>query len=132
MDINKLLEPLWSTIIEQFDVNMKDHSIKLIINSCENKVETSYTVIFDDVAAYSWINGSFEQGKDRYDSEKWNFIDLTSLIYTTNAKISVIANFNENKFFSTPNFMIEIWNSILLIEAGKLTINGITYVLNKN
>lgn len=132
MNINKLLEPLWGTIIEEFGINMKEHYIKLVIKSCENNIVTSFIVIFKDVTAYSWVNSSFEQGKDRSDIEQWTFMDLTSITYTPNAKLNVEGSLLNKKIFAKPNFLLEIWNTVLLIEANKLIINDNVYDLNKD
>ncbi|WP_139905467.1 YxiG family protein [Clostridium thermarum] len=132
MNINKLLESLWGTIIEEFDINMKEHYIKLVIKSCENNIETSFIVIFKDVTAYSWVNSSFEQGKDRSDIEQWTFMDLTSITYNPNAKLNVEGSLLNKKIFAKPNFLLEIWNTMLLIEANKLIINDNVYDLNKD
>lgn len=35
----------------------------------------------------------------------------------------------ENNFFATPNVLFELWNSVFLVEAKSIVINGETFEL---
>lgn len=132
ININELLDLLWSSVIEKFNIDMKEHTIKLLINSHENTEKESFDIILEDVVAFSWINESFHQNKDRLDIEKWNFISLESIGYENSTKVIVRGGEWKNNFSASPNIVLELWNSIFLVEAKKITINGKTYDLIEN
>lgn len=127
-DFTRLLEPLWSTTVESFNINMLKHTIELTVKSCDNNLETSLDVIFEDVVAYCWINDSFKQGEGRLGIEKWNYIDLTSANYAKN-EIAITGGEWESKFKAFPNIVLEMWDSMFLIEAKRLIIDGKSYTL---
>lgn len=78
LKINTFLNHLWGTVIEKFNINMKEHTIDLSIKSVNEGKETIIDIVLKDVISFCWINDSFNQDNDRRDLEKWNFISLES------------------------------------------------------
>lgn len=58
-------------------------------------------------------------------------MQLESIGYEDNTRVIVEGGERESSFSASPNIVLEIWNSILLIEAKKMIINGETYELMK-
>lgn len=127
LKINTFLNHLWGTVIEKFNINMKEHTIDLSIKSVNEGKETIIDIVLKDVISFCWINDSFNQDNDRRDLEKWNFISLESAQILSKSIVNVEGL--ENNFFATPNVLFELWNSVFLVEAKSIVINGETFEL---
>lgn len=124
LNFDEVLNKLWGTVIEKFNINMLEHVIELKLKSCENGIETNIDIVLKDVIAFCWINDSFNQDKDRRDLEKWDFISLESTQILNDSLVKVKIEKIENNHFANPNVLFELWNSIFLVEAKSIVING--------
>ncbi|WNQ12229.1 hypothetical protein MJA45_04035 [Paenibacillus aurantius] len=118
--IQEKLDILWGTTVKEFNIDHKNHRIDLKTVAIDNGVETNYEVVFEDVISYCWVNDS---GNGRLSTEEWNYVDLTAVHHIAEASITLKGNYID-QYVGLPNILLEMWNSILLIEAKRLKVNN--------
>ncbi len=90
-----------------------------------------FEVMFIDVSSHYYLKNN---GSDRftfYEVEAGDYLELTSIEYYESGIGNILINSVHhdwaNDYYSKANFLLEIWSSVLFIEANALKINDITY-----
>lgn len=111
------LNILWASAIEKpiFDILKKCIAIN-------GMGQDSYSLVFNGVCGLCWVNG--RDGKI-YEHYEWDFCELTSIAIISESNIFQKGHKQFDDLRFQPNVIIEIWDTILLIEAFSLTLNGI-------
>lgn len=123
---NKLNE-LWGGVIEFFEVDILNNSISLSIKVIDNGQENKYNLVFNRVSSYYFVHDSGEQRYNLFDPEEGDYLELTSIDYYKgglNIKLESLTEDWVKQYYSNPNFVLEIWSSMLFIEAKSVIING--------
>lgn len=136
--IDTVLNQLWGSKIESFNINMLEHVIYLKIIVNENSNSISYDVVIENVTGYCWVNDFYNFNNEIL--VKWDTIDLTSIENKNGMEVKIkiksdLSVFNQKNIISKcfrPNLLLEIWNSVLLIQAEKVKVNDQDYYLVKN
>ncbi|WP_252250330.1 hypothetical protein [Clostridium sp. ZBS13] len=126
---NKLNE-LWAGVIELFQINILKNTISFIIKVIEDGQEHKYNVVFNGVSSYYFVHDSGECRYNLFDSEDDDYLELTSIDYYKNGLDIKMKSLTEEwvkQYYSNTNFVLEIWSSILFIEAKSVTINEKTF-----
>ncbi|WP_315077929.1 hypothetical protein [uncultured Clostridium sp.] len=126
---NKLNE-LWAGVIELFQINILKNTISFIIKVIEDGQEHKYNVVFNGVSSYYFVHDSGESRYNLFDPEDDDYLELTSIDYYKNGLDIKMKSFTEEwakQYYSNTNFVLEIWSSILFIEAKSVTINKETF-----
>ena len=130
MDQEKLkkdLNQLWAGVMENITFDPLKNNIILQVKVIENAKEENFKVEFDGVSAFYWVRNN---GNKRFNlplPDEGDFLELTSIDYFGGGIGEILiesASYEWAKqYFSSANFALEIWSSMLFIEAKSITIN---------
>lgn len=122
---NKLNE-LWSGIIKYYQINILDNTINFNIEVIENGQSNKYDLVFNKVSSYYFVHNREEQRHSITDPDEGDYLELTSIEYYKNGldiKMKSLTEDWSKQYYSNANFILEIWNSMLFIEAKSVAIN---------
>ncbi len=129
--ISKKLYPFWAAEIVLLDVNItKKHRILIdtILHSSEG--DQNNTIIFEEVVSFYFINNQREWRHNVGDIEYAEITEIYYLPEEDNCGFEKILIENSTTDYSSfANFWIEMYSSVLVIEAKKLIINGESMIL---
>jgi hypothetical protein len=111
------LDIFWGSVITDFYVDYSKHYVKLKIIRYVGGNEFHHEIMFSNLFSFAWI--------DENNSVEWRYSELTSIhiLEENDAEIRFDGE-RLNGLVSRPKILIEIWNSVLLIQAGKMIIDG--------
>lgn len=128
--LRKQLNHLWAGEITYINFDLLKKSVTINIIVTENEKTENFEVIFINVSAYYFINNNGENRFDFYEVEQDDYLELTSIDYIGREIKEIKINSHSkwvDEYFSSANFLLEIWSSIVLIEAESIKINGIAF-----
>ncbi|MEM1504797.1 hypothetical protein RG959_15425 [Domibacillus sp. 8LH] len=115
------LNSLWANIIEKMDTDIFSHTIAFQTKEIEHETVHNHQLRFEQVSSFYFLEGA---GKERFhllETEEDNYLELTSIHYYPEGigSISIQSEKEEwaKQYLSSANFPIEIWGSILFVEA---------------
>ncbi len=127
-DIDNLIGHFEGYIIEKIDFDYFLHKISINIKTDSGDgVYEQHFMIFEDVSAYFYEYDVFER---RLNVQQWKVAEISEIHYYSNPEdmISFLCRKPGFPLYQAfVNFYIEIWNSVLLIEAKTINIDGIQY-----
>jgi hypothetical protein len=89
-----------------------------------------FTVSFEDVAAFYFVQDSGLGRFHQLELEEWDYIEFSLAHYEpAGMGTNYLTTIHKSSFPSTPNFALEMWSTILFIEAGQVLINGTRYAV---
>lgn len=115
----------WGCRIGEHSINLLRHNIELEIIREDEEIET-FQVILEDVVSFAWINN---YGNNRGVVCDWDYLDLVSFDTQEQTRIKIVGDEFASKYSGYPNICLEIWDSVLLVEAKKLRIDGEVFIL---
>ena len=129
-DVQAKLNKLWGAKIKQIQFSLIKDYIYLELEMLDFGNKSGCIIEFLDVSAMYYVNDEEESRYDFYDRESVEYLELTSFsILKENKELGNI-KFNlplekewSKNYNSKINIVIEIWNSVLCIEARKIVIN---------
>lgn len=130
-EIQNKLNELWAGVIDFYEFNILKHTITFNITVIENGEKAKYGVTFKGVSSYHFYEDSEEQRLNPINPDEGDYLELTSIQFYKNgigniATKSQIEQWAE-QYYSDANFVLEIWNSMLFIEASNLILNDVEY-----
>lgn len=134
IEIQNRLNELWSGIIESYEFNILEHIIKFKVTVIENEKKSKYLIIFKGVSSYHFYNNRKEERFNVIEPEAEDYIELTSIQFYPNGIGNIRIKSSKERwieqYYSNVNFVLEIWSSMLLIEANTITFNNVEYEIN--
>lgn len=127
-ELPTILNKFWGSEVEKLNIDISSHLISLELIVIENKgTKSSYKISFEGVASYSYVN-KFA----RLDNEPWDYIELTSIDFYEKGLgkggiNSQVAEEWVQQYDWFPNFALEFWNSMMFVEASRITINDLIF-----
>jgi hypothetical protein len=129
-----MLNDLESTEITDIHFDLLKNKISIETNSLqENGDVYSYIIVFEKVSAFLFVEGP---GESRFKIEKHEigeYLELSSIGFYKNGIGQTQFKSKYEKWIenykTSMNFGLEIWNSMLLIEAGVININDKKFVV---
>lgn len=130
-EIQNKLNELWESSIDFYEFNILNHTITFNVTVIENGKESKYGVKFKGVSSYHFYEDSKEKRFNPLEPDDEDYLELTSIQFYKDG-IGNITNKSQTEkwseqYYSNANFSLEIWNSMLFIEASKIIIDGIEY-----
>ncbi|MEK5058709.1 MULTISPECIES: hypothetical protein [unclassified Paenibacillus] len=136
-EIISKLNVVWGGVIKEIDFDLLSNSIQINLDVVENGEVNNHSLKFEKVSAHYFVrnNGSerlnyFNEDNDHDNS---SYLELTSIDYYENGigKLSVNSSSESwvTEYYSSANFAIEIWSSMLFIESNTLIIDGVQFNL---
>jgi hypothetical protein len=130
-ELKTRLNELWGGTIESLHFDLLKGSVTLKIKVVRNAVVSHYELTFFEVSAHYFIKNSGENRRNDFQYDEGDDLELTSIDYFAkgigNIAIKSKTNRWVNQYFSSANFALEIWSSMLFIEAKKVTIIGVVF-----
>ncbi|SFH94524.1 MULTISPECIES: hypothetical protein [unclassified Bacillus (in: firmicutes)] len=128
IDIQSILDDLWSAKILDTHINLLNNNIQFILQVIDNGVIKDVKMVFIDVSSFYYVKDDENLRFEFYDREKMDFLELTTIYYQDPNLSEVKFNLQNEKEWSSQystgiNIIMEIWDSILLVEARKLSLN---------
>lgn len=129
------LNSIWATVIKDNNFDMLKNQISFKLKLISHDIETDYNLIFKQVSSFFFINENGELRFNFNEYEEGNYLELTSIGYYENGIGEILINSKQSwakECYANANFVLEIWNRTLFIEAGIVEINDKVYNLKKN
>lgn len=130
---NKLNE-LWAGVIDFYEFDILNHAITFNVTVIENGKEEKYSIKFKGVSSYHFYEDSEEQRINPLEPDDGDYLELTSIQFYENGLGDITTKSETEKwaeqYYSNSNFVLEIWNSMLFIEASNIILNDIEYKVN--
>jgi len=125
------LDDLWANVIDEMNIDVFNHRIVFNTKAIEDETVTNHQLTLEEVSSFYFVENT---GKDRFnllEREEDSYLELTSIDYHPKG-IGLISIKSETKewvkqYISNSNFSIEIWNSMLFVEAKRVVINDIIF-----
>ncbi|MBO8173269.1 MAG: hypothetical protein H0Z33_15435 [Bacillaceae bacterium] len=132
MKINKELDKLWFSIINNFDINLSNHTIEMDVSRVDGCTKNNYHLKISGVTSFYYHNPGSYFNDDIASTEEWEYAELSEVVcddklYRVYVKPEDILE--PDKEFFVPNIVMEIWNCKLLIKAKAIEINNDEYKL---
>ena len=122
------LEDLWANVIDNLNIDVMNHKISLTTRAIDDSKVTYYQLSFEEVSSFYFIENSGEERFNLFELEEDSYLELTSIDYHPKGigLISIKSKTDHwvKQYISNSNFSIEIWNSMLFVEAKRVVING--------
>jgi hypothetical protein len=129
---NKLNE-LWAGVIDFYEFDILNHAITFNVTVIENGKEEKYSAKFKGVSSYHFYEDSEEQRINPLEPDEGDYLELTSIQFYENGVGDITTKSETEKwaeqYYSNSNFVLEIWNSMLFIEASNIILNNVEYKL---
>jgi hypothetical protein len=134
-ELQGALNDLWGGIIRNFEFDLYQSTIKMDIVTIEETTKNEYLLLFKDVTALYFSNPLLKNAllnKDVIDEEEEEegfYFELPSISFENN-ELEMNLKVNDDwfrQYKSQLNFVIEVGDSALLIEADQIVINGHVY-----
>lgn len=125
--LDSFLNKLWASVLDSFNIDVLTHTIILNADVIDDDKCVTYKVVFKGVSAFYFLEDSGEKRLNPPKPDNGDYTEITSIDYYPNGigTISIKSSSESwvNQYFSSANFALELWNSMLLIEARSVTIN---------
>ncbi|MDR7073212.1 YxiG family protein [Fictibacillus barbaricus] len=129
--LKEYLNDLWANVIDDMKIDVVSHSILFKTKAIDGEKITKYIVGFEEVSSFYFLEDSGENRYNLIGRDQDNYLELTSIeFHPKGIGIISIDSKSENwvkQYVSNSNFSIEIWNSMLFIEAKRIVINEKTF-----
>lgn len=129
INIQYILDNLWGATILETHIDLLNDSIKFTLQVIDNGVIKDYKLVLIEVSSFYYVKDDEKRRFAFYDREKVDYLELTTIYYEdpnlSEVKLS-LQNEKEwsSKYSTGVNIIIEIWDSILLVEAKQFSLNG--------
>ncbi|PEK35083.1 MULTISPECIES: YxiG family protein [Bacillus cereus group] len=129
INIQSILDDLWGATILETHIDLLNDNIKFTLQVIDNGVIKDYKLVLIEVSSFYYVKDDEKRRFAFYDREKVDYLELTTIYYEdpnlSEVKLS-LQNEKEwsSKYSTGVNILIEIWDSILLVEAKQFSLNG--------
>jgi hypothetical protein len=126
-DLKKAISYFEASVVQRFNIDLlaKKIILNVVINN-DVKVE-NHEIIFQGVSAFYFSNG---QGDSRFNLHTWESIEISDIGYYEQPKDHITCMHGElgtHLNNSDPNFNLDIWGTLFLIEAQEVKIDNVVY-----
>lgn len=114
-------------------ITLDFHSLQLTIELSASPLIDSaknHQIVFEGISAFFFCNG---EGEQRFKTDRKDWIELIELLYYTkdeNYQMHISYRFDKpgtTEYNATPNFYLEMWDGMFVIEAKEIIIDGVKY-----
>lgn len=126
--LKECLNDLWANVIDDMNIDVFNNRIKFTTRAIDGGTVTKYQLTFEEVSSFYFLE---DMGERRFNlleaDDRVGYLEFTSIDYHPKGigLISIKSKTEEwvKQYVSTANFSIEIWNSMLFVEAKRVVIN---------
>ncbi|RLQ92811.1 hypothetical protein [Planomicrobium sp. Y74] len=128
------LNSLWGTVITDLQVDLLNDSLFIKLEIHENSRIDFQTLKFIDVSAFYYVKDNLDNRFNFYDREKAYYLELTSINHVENKNYDFQIKSNSDTEWSEhyktdANIVIEIWDSVIFIEARSIQVGNQVFEL---
>ncbi|WP_432352060.1 YxiG family protein [Sporosarcina sp. A2] len=129
MGIQDEFNTLWGMTISDIETSLQKDTLTFKLQSFSQGHMSERKLKFMDVSAFYYVKDSLSHRFDFYEREKANYLELTTLYFQRDnaASLSILLpkeeEWSEN-YPSKANVVMEIWSSVLLIEARVVSLDN--------
>lgn len=128
-EVQDHLNNLWGTVITDIQVDLLNNTLTIQLEIHENNLISFETLRFIDVSAFYYVKDNLENRFNFYDRENVYYLEMTSIDYIENIKydfqIKSASDAEWSEHYKTDtNIVVEIWNSVLFIEARRIVLGN--------
>lgn len=128
VDIQQILDELWGATILDTQLDILNDSMKFILQIIDDGAIKEIKLEFIDVSAFYYVKDDENLRFEFYNREKVEFLELTTIYYQdsnlSKVKLDLLDEEEWGSKYSTGiNIVMEIWDSVLLVEARGISLN---------
>lgn len=125
--LEDMLNHLWASKITKLEFDLLRNLITINVISEDAGKFNNYNVTFFEVSSYYYTKNNGKSRLTDFSYEEGDYLELTSIDYFEDGigNITIQAPGKDwvNEYNAAANFALEIWSSLLLIEAKSIRIN---------
>lgn len=123
--VQERLKSFWGTTLKDFVWDPLTHQLTLTI--ADEGQDESHTVRFRNVGAFLWSHPR----RYRNPVPGWDYAEVTSIGHYPDQEvlINLAGHSTDPEYGATANFALKLWDTLLLIEASEIDIDGVTWVV---
>lgn len=130
------LNNLWGTVITDLQVDLLNDTLTIQLEIHEDGRINFQTLKFIDVSAFYYVKDNLENRFNFYDREKVYYLELTTIDHVKNKnydfQIKSTSDTEWSEQYKTDaNIVIEIWDSVIFIEARSIQVGNQVFELKK-
>jgi hypothetical protein len=133
MELEDYLNQFWATIILKLDFDLKRRCIEITLQDSEDGEERVHVIKFQKIESFYYAMENGTQS-DLFDQEPWEKLELSSIEFLDSECINIDASSIQHdwirNFCANANFIIEIWDSYLLLKSSKVEIDKHVFIIN--
>jgi hypothetical protein len=126
--IQKNLDDLSASIITDYTVDILRHLIKFDLKVVENGEKKDFVLKFLGVSSFYFVADSGNRRLNLIDPDEGDYMEISTITYFEFGvgKLNITSKSETwvKQYNSSANFALELWSSLLLIEANSVVING--------
>lgn len=124
-EIQESLNNLWGTVVKDIQVDLLNDALIFDIEIHGDDRIDLQTLKFIDVSAFYYVKDSLENRFRFYDREKVFYLEMTTIDHLVEKKSDFLIKSASNaewsgQYKTDANIVIEIWESVLFIEARRI------------
>lgn len=128
VDIQQILDELWGATILDTQLDILKDNMKFILQIIDDGAIKEIKLEFIDVSAFYYVKDDENLRFEFYNREKVEFLELTTIYYQdsnmSKVKLDLLDEKEWGSKYSTGiNIVMEIWDSVLLVEARQISLN---------
>jgi len=126
-DLEQAIGYFEASIVQKFDIDLLNKRIFINIKANHNGKFENHEIMFHGISAFYFSNGP---DNARFNTRPWNYIELSDIGFHRDPKDHITCIHDNPKslqYNSDPNFNLDIWGKLFLIEAQEVTIDGVIY-----
>lgn len=126
------LDSLWAGIVDEYRCDLLNHRVIFQGRIIEGGQEKGFLLTFSGVPAYYYVFDDSPFRRRAAERAPDSYIELTALHYDKDGTghfglITTPPEWGPHGFRSHPNFVLEIWDHWLFIEANRVRINEMEF-----
>jgi len=127
--LNQRLGDLWASVIDGITIDLAAHRIELTLHTIDGDKREEHGLSFHGVSAFYYVK---DRGEKRFRLPTAATLELTSASYVGMERIRIEALLPRDRvqYSSSPGFLLEIWTSLLFVEASSAVVDGDRFDLN--
>lgn len=125
--IKECLNDLWANVIDDINIDVYNHRIVFTTRANDIGIVKNYKLTFEQVSSFYFLENAGEDRYNQFEPEEDDYLELTSINYHPQGVglISINSKTDDwvKQYISNANFSLEIWSSMLFVEAKRVLIN---------
>lgn len=128
IEVQSILDDLWGAKILDTQLDILNDNMKFKLQVIDDGAIKEFKLEFIDVSSFYYVKDDENLRFEFYNREKVDFLELTTIYYQDSNLSKVKLDLPDEEEWSSKystgiNIVMEIWDSILLVEARQFSLN---------